>query len=66
MIEGTHFWMWAFGSFFIGMSIIVLITGWLAERRRKHRWAERCEDARRIMIEREKIEKRGQSDNGAD
>ena len=63
--EATRFWSYAFGSFFIGMSIVVLITGWLAERRRKHRWEERCEDARQVMIEREKAEKRSQSNNGS-
>jgi len=54
VIEGTNFWIWSFGIFFVGMSIIVLITGWFAEKRRKRRWERRCEKARQEMIEREK------------
>ena len=56
--ETTRFWMWSFGSFFIGMSIIILITGWFAEKRRKRRWERRCENARQAMIKRERKEKR--------
>jgi hypothetical protein len=63
--EATRFWSYAFGSFFIGMSAIVLITGWLAERRRKRKWEKRCEHARQVMIAREKAEKRYQSNNGS-
>jgi len=61
--EATRFWSYAFGSFFIGMSIIVLITGWFAERRRKRKWERRCEKARQAMIRREKEEKRDQGNN---
>lgn len=56
--EATRFWMWSFGSFFVGMSIIVLITGYFAEKRRKRKWEKRCENARQAMVKREKKEKR--------
>ena len=61
--EATRFWSYAFGSFFIGMSIVVLITGWFAERRKKRKWEKRCEKARQAMIAREKAEKRYQDNN---
>lgn len=61
--EATRFWSYAFGSFFIGMSAVVLITGWFAEKRRKRRWERRCEEARQVMIRREKAEKRYQDNN---
>jgi len=54
VIKEMNIWLWAFGSFFIGLSIIVLITGWFAEKRRKRRWESRCEKVRLDMIEREK------------
>jgi len=58
MVEGTGSWLYSFGLFFVGVSVVVLVHGRFAERRRKRKWEKRCEDAKQAMIERERREKR--------
>lgn len=50
-------WVLIFALFFFGGSILVLTISWLAERRNKRRWKEKCERIEQEMVEREKIER---------
>lgn len=53
----VHFWVSFFGLFCIGISAVVFIGGWVASKRNKRKWKERCEQVRQEMVEREKREK---------